>query len=626
MPGSIFEVRSSDPDALVRAGADIGNRAGRLQAQMDRQQAVIDDLRRGWNGASADAAIESAERSLQHMRRLHDSLTTLQSALQTGGADLAQQRDRIVNHVDQLHAQGWQVADDGTVSIRPGSVLDFFAKVSPVQRVMLEALAARASAELKAMLAQFDATDVTVGAQIRDAVAGLTAHGPAPASPPPNNAKALVDRLAGMTPDERREFLAGLSPETVHEMVLADPETMGNTDGVPFETRIEANDINIRNALEEELAKPSPDQARVQQLQAMLTPIKDPAGSGKLVPRKFVAFSPDGNGRMIEMIGEIKPGIKGVGVVVPGTNTNLNGSGSNHTSAVELSKQSGSPVFLYMDGDFPQGLDKAADPAYAASMAPKLVSFGHEIDREVGIGAPDTPVTYTGHSYGGAIVGTAEQMGLRADRVLHASSAGTGILSGDYTNPNPNVQRFSMTAPGDPISLVQSLPRDVAISSIPGVDSIPGIPHNTDGRIGNPLGGLPSATDPDNIPGVTRLDTGYYGAEGAHPNQVIVGPDGHGKYWDDYDSDAFKNMVAVISGGEATGYVERGIETNYVDIDLGDDGDFRDEAADQAKAGAAPKAPRLPWDDNGTYERRQHPWDNPRVTDNPGLGPRVPVR
>lgn len=189
MPGSIFEVRSSDPDALVRAGADIGNRAGRLQAQMDRQQAVIDDLRRGWNGASADAAIESAERSLQHMRRLHDSLTTLQSALQTGGADLAQQRDRIVNHVDQLHAQGWQVADDGTVSIRPGSVLDFFAKVSPVQRVMLEALAARASAELKAMLAQFDATDVTVGAQIRDAVAGLTAHGPAPASPPPNNAK-----------------------------------------------------------------------------------------------------------------------------------------------------------------------------------------------------------------------------------------------------------------------------------------------------------------------------------------------------------------------------------------------------------------------------------------------------
>lgn len=626
MPGSISEVRSSNPEALARAGADIGGRAATLQAQMDKQRAVIDDLRRGWTGASSDAAVDDASRSLQHMQQLHDSLTALQSALQAGGADLAQQRNRIVNYVDELHARGWQVADDGTVSIRPGSVLDFYATVSPVQAMILKALAAHASAELKSMLSRFDATDAAVGQQIRDAVAGLAAHAPAPASPPPTNPKALVDRLAGMTPDERREFIAGLSPETVHEMVLADPEVMGNTDGVPFETRIEANDINIRDALDDELAEQPPDEARVQQLQAMLTPIKDPAGSGKLVPRKFVAFSPDSNGRMIEMIGEIKPGIKGVGVVVPGTNTNLNGSGSNHASAVELSKQSGSPVFLYMDGDFPQGLDKAADPSYAASMAPKLVSFGHEIDREVGVGAPGTPVSYIGHSYGGAIVGTAEQLGLRADRVLHASSAGTGILTGDYTNPNPNVQRYSMTAPGDPIGLVQSLPRDVALSSIPGVDSIPGIPHNTDGRIGNPLGGLPSATDPDNIPGVTRLDTGYYSAEGAHPNQVIVGPDGHGKYWDDYDSDAFQNMVAVVSGGEATGYVERGIQTNYVDIDLGDDGDFRDEAADQARGGAAPKAPRLPWDDNGSYERRQNPWDNPRVTDNPELGPRVPVK
>lgn len=133
-------------------------------------------------------------------------------------------------------------------------------------------------------------------------------------------------------------------------------------------------------------------------------------------------------------------------------------------------------------------------------MAPKLVDFGHEVDRAVGQNAPGTPVTYVGHSYGGAIVGTAEQMGLRADRILHASSAGTGILPGGYTDPNPNVQRYSMTAPGDPIAIVQSLPRDVRLSDVPGVDQIPGIPHNVEGRIGNPLGGLPSATDPTRSP------------------------------------------------------------------------------------------------------------------------------
>ncbi|WP_372517161.1 WXG100 family type VII secretion target [Mycolicibacterium frederiksbergense] len=619
------QVEAANPEAVVRSGADIGDRATALAAQIDQQQATIDKLRSGWSGTSADAAIASATASLQRMQRLHDALTGLQSPLQDGGTDLVQQRSRIVSTVDQLRGQGWQVADDGTVSIRPGSVLDAFARLSPLNRMMLQALAAKASLELKTLLAQFETTDNKVGQQIRAAAAALS--GPAAKeSPAPTGPKALVDRLAGMTPDERAAFLAELSPETVHEMVLADPQVMGNTDGVPFDTRIEANNINIRNALAEELQKQPPDDVRVKQLQAMLTPIKDPNDSGTMVPRKFVAFSTEGNGRMIEMIGEIKPGIKGVGVVVPGTNTNLNGSGSNHESAVQLAAQSDSPIFLYMGDDFPQGLDKAADPSYAASMAPKLVSFGHEIDRAVGQGAPGTPVTYIGHSYGGAIVGTAEQMGLRADRVLHASSAGTGILTGEYTNPNPNVQRYSMTAPGDPIALVQSLPRDVSLSNIPGVDSIPGIPHNVDGRIGNPLGGLPSATDPDNIPGVTRLDTGYYGREGEHANQPIVGPDGHGKYWDDYESDAFRNMVAVIQGGEANGYVERGIQTDYVDINVGDDGNFGAEAADQGRAAAGPKIPELPWDNGGSYDRRQHPWDNPVVTDNPGSGPRVQVK
>ncbi|KHO28117.1 hypothetical protein QQ44_00670 [Mycolicibacterium setense] len=620
MPVSISQVEASNPEALVHSGAAVGSRAAELAAQMDQQRAIIDKLRAGWTGSSADAAIASATASLERMQRLHGALGTLSSALQDGGGELVQQRSRIVSTVGRLQGQGWQVADDGTVSVRPGSALDIFARLSPVNRMLLQALAANASLDLQTMLAQFESTDDKVGQQVRDAAAALSGPG-ATESPAPTGPQSLVDRLAGMTPDERAAFLAGLSPETLHEMVLADPQAMGNTDGVPFDTRIEANNINIRNALAEELKKQPPDDARVKQLQAMLTPIKDPNNSGQLVPRKFVAFSTEGNGRMIEMIGDIKPGINGVGVVVPGTNTNLNGSGSNHASAVELAAQSGSPVFLYMGDDFPQGLDKAADPSYAASMAPKLVSFGHEIDRAVGAGAPGTPVTYIGHSYGGAIVGTAEQMGLRADRILHASSAGTGILTGEYTNPNPNVQRYSMTAPGDPISVVQSLPRDVPIPS-----GIPGIPQTVDGQVGNPLGGLPSATDPDRIPGVTRLDTGYYGREGEHANEVIVGQDAHGKYWDDYESDAFRNMVAVIQGGEVTGYVERGIESNYVDIDVGDDGNFRAEASDQGRAQAGPKIPELPWDDDGSYERRQNPWDNPRVTDNPDRGPRIPVK
>ena len=89
-------------------------------------------------------------------------------------------------------------------------------------------------------------------ATLRRAVAALSAPDPKQA-PDPNNPKALVDRLAGMTPDERAAFLAGLSPETLHEMVLADPQVMGNTDGVPFDTRIEANNIKIEGDLRREV-------------------------------------------------------------------------------------------------------------------------------------------------------------------------------------------------------------------------------------------------------------------------------------------------------------------------------------------------------------------------------------
>lgn len=81
---------------------------------------------------------------------------------------------------------------------------------------------------------------------------------------------ALVDRVSKMSADERAAFLATLSPETVDAMVIANPEVMGNSDGIPFDTRIAANEINIRNALSDELQKQPPDQARVNQLQDML--------------------------------------------------------------------------------------------------------------------------------------------------------------------------------------------------------------------------------------------------------------------------------------------------------------------------------------------------------------------
>ena len=114
-------------------------------------------------------------------------------------------------------------------------------------------------------------------------------------------------------------------------------------------------------------------------------------------------------------------------------------------------------AITYLGGPFPAaatpstGLVDAADPHYALDMAPRLVAFSEDVDRTVDATGRAIPVTYIGHSYGGSIMGTAEVLGLTADRTLYLAAAGAGVGvddPSDWHNRNPDVLRFSMTAPG----------------------------------------------------------------------------------------------------------------------------------------------------------------------------------
>jgi hypothetical protein len=70
-----------------------------------------------------------------------------------------------------------------------------------------------------------------------------------------------------------------------------------------------------------------------------------------------------------------------------------------------------------------------------------------------------------------------------------------------------------MTAPADPIQLVQG---------------IPGGPHGA---------------DPDDMPGVVRLATGRY-----DDGRLMAGPAAHTDVINRTDSDAWRNLLAVIAG------------------------------------------------------------------------------
>ncbi|MUM15471.1 hypothetical protein FZI91_17910 [Mycobacterium sp. CBMA271] len=631
MRPTISALRGWNLDALTKAGETARDNARTLDGSLDSCDRVFNDAS-GWYGKTHDAAKIKVDQELDHGREVRNVLNQLSDDAEDAGRALKHAKEYTLQDVDAAVADGFTVTDSGAVS-HP------------------DAEKAQAAADhqrrIQSGLDEVARLDEMYGRKLREAVNDLETmrDGQQDVTLPSGekiDPDALVDRVRGMSAEERRAFLEGLPPETVHQMVIADPEYMGKDNGVPFNIRIDANEINIRNALIDEQQKPSPDQARINQLTDMLKPIVDPhapkttaSAADFMVDRKFVMFSTEGNGRMIEQIGDLKPGVPGVGVYVPGTTTNLNGSKSNYEAAYNLAQDSKSPVFVYMENDFPQDLSKAADPSYARAMAPQLVEFGKQLDIEVGKSAPGAPVTYIGHSYGGSIVGTAEQLGLRADRVLFASSAGTGIYNTEWHDPNPNVQRYSMTAPGDIIGAVQSLPGHTDIPTrytpFPGVTiDLPPEMRAPDGSVGNPHGGNPLGGDPDKVPGVTRLDTGYYSETASrHAGEVVFGQDGHGGYWNDRGSDAFKNMAGVISGGEVSTYVERGIEANNVDINIGDDGNLKQELGDiiRAKGGQLASGFDLPGPFNiPTNPRWEDPYGNPRVTDNPGLGPKVQVK
>ncbi|MFE0751625.1 alpha/beta hydrolase [Gordonia sp. NPDC058843] len=521
MRPTISQLRRWDTAALGSAGGVAAANASILDGALDSAVRAIDGAG-SWFGLTRDAANTRIDQERDHGGEVRNVLNQIADEAGDAARDLGFAKEHVLREVDSAVAGGFTVGDDGTVS-HPDE--DKAEEVRTIQNAINRGLST------------VDELDETYGTRLEGLSGDLASmvNGQPDINVPglgPRDPDDLVTHLRGLTPDQRASLLASLTPEQVRRLAQADPQTIGSMDGVPFPVRIDANETNIRNGLIDERQKQPPNQRRIDRLVELLQPTTDPL-TGRAVERTFLGFENTPNGRMIEVVGAIGPGNPNVTVYVPGTGTNLDGSATNQRAAYNLAHATGGPVILYMDGDLPQGLypdltgdDDAFDTTPANQMAPGLVGFGRELDRTLAAVAPDAATTYIGHSYGGSVVGTAEQLGLNADRVIYASSAGTGVLDGPWRNPNPDVQRFSLTAPGDPVHFSQS------------------------------LGGTQHGGDPDNTPGVRRLDTGLYG-DGKHSGEIVWGPAGHGSYWDDPTSGAFENMVKVIRGEEPDDYVYR---------------------------------------------------------------------
>ncbi|MYR08534.1 hypothetical protein GTV32_20475 [Gordonia sp. SID5947] len=547
---TIAELREWDISRVTAASAAAADGAASLDGALDAAIRAF-DAASDWRGDSRASAEQAIARGRDQANEIRNVLNQIADEANDAGADLTHARELVLRQVDAAITGGFVVTDVGTVAHADSSKAG--------DATMFEAAIASG---LDAVARLDDEHGARLDGLADDLVAarrGGDPDVPRPAAPSVNP-EGTVSILRSMTPVQRHDLWSRIPADERRRIMHADPQTIGNLDGVDFDTRADANEINIRNALIEERQAGRAAGPRAAVLEDFLRRVRDPDGADDTAERRFIVFENTAGGRSVEMVGTIGPGIRTATVYVPGTHSNMNRSSETADIARDLAQRTDGPVFVYLDGDLPQkagfeGLTdalgrgagagpigrlfgmgsalvesidgSAVETGFARIMAPRLVGFGAALDAELARYTPDAKTTFIGHSYGGSVVGSAEQLGLRADRVVYASSAGTGVFDGPWRNANPHVERYSLTAPGDPIQYVQSVP-------------------------GNPHG-----ADPDVAPGVVRMDTGFTGPDATGHRALLEGAGAHSSYWHDPDSDAFRNVVRVINGDDPTRYVRR---------------------------------------------------------------------
>lgn len=518
---TVSQAEAWRPDSL-RAAADSWYAAATdLHARVDVAVQGVEASHEFWTGSAAEAARREALALGRTSQQLASAMVLAAAAAADGADQITRVRGEVLELVSETRSEGFIVADDGSVAVGadPAALLVALSGGSDrVARELLETRAAELTLQIVAGLDRLGAADADAAADIDEALAMPISRPPAtiPAGAWPVQAGDVVAGWPAMSQDRIAGQIAAMTPEQRQRLAAEFPREVGNTDGVPWEMRIAANRTNIASAILGER-----DPARVAFYRGLLAEIDDPAGSGRRVDRQILAFDP-ARAMLVELTGNLAAA-KSVAVLIPGMNTTIEGSAANTATARRFvsGTRGDAAVITYLGGPFPgdgnvaAALVEAADPRYALDMAPRLVAFSEDVDRTVDATGRLVPVTYIGHSYGGSILGTAEALGLTADRTLYVAAAGAGVGvadPGEWHNRNPDVLRFSMTAPGDFIGLVQG---------------IPGGPHGA---------------DPDEMAGVIPLRTGRY-----DDGRLVAGPEAHSDMLN-VPSDSWRNILAVITG------------------------------------------------------------------------------
>ncbi|WP_199036890.1 alpha/beta hydrolase [Glycomyces salinus] len=327
-----------------------------------------------------------------------------------------------------------------------------------------------------------------------------------------------------------------LGTDSASWLAVMYPAVLGSLPGAPFEAREAANQILLTAASYDTTQPDSPERPWNAEVERPpREEVTELIGSG----RQFVYIDPynnAGDGSWIEVVGDLETA-ETVSVLVPGgsavlTSDNFDIYYQRAQSFVDAADGE-LAVVVWAGASWPSGWIEESWASWAAVASESLASFTFDLRSQIG---PDVPVTLVGHSYGGAVIGLAETQDLAVDRVLHIASAGMG---NDVYDPEdldePCRPRYSITAPGDPISYIQGMPYVPLLGHGADPDDFPGVKNLYPGY-------LPDAPDAVDDTGTLLIDRGISGkeVEGVHSHSEIFYP----------ESDAWNNILAVLLGQE----------------------------------------------------------------------------
>ena len=261
---TVSQAEAWQPDSLRRLADGWDEAARRLAAHVD---AVMREIRRShefWTGATADAARDNARGIAAAGDDAARHLVIASVAARDGADQIAAAQTSVLTRVAEARDGGFDVADDGAVSIRAGPppLLVALSGGDPV--VARDMLTMRAGdAELTRSRTRWtDSARPTPTQPATSRRRSRRRRSPRPAATVPAGAwpvqaSDVVAAWPAMSQDRIGEQIAAMTPAQRQRLIAEFPQQVGNTDGVPWDMRVAANRVNIAQAIVDGLGDPA---------------------------------------------------------------------------------------------------------------------------------------------------------------------------------------------------------------------------------------------------------------------------------------------------------------------------------------------------------------------------------